>query len=145
MSTLTLSNAEIKILDKGLKFAPPCGLNKFQTYMDIHKYVRKVNIKRYLLSNPFKGNRATVDGVRHSNVWNASLFNPPGGLALSVCVSGCGAKGLDTRYKLRCRRIWSWDLISYVLIRIWLSAPLIRRAGLSYWTKGIMLQKYNVY
>lgn len=54
--------------------------------MDVHKYVRKVNIKHYLLSNPIKGNRVTIDYVLHSNFSNTSLFNPPGGLAPSLKV-----------------------------------------------------------
>lgn len=58
-SMAILSDAEKHVLDRGLKFAPPRRLNKFETYMDVHKFVRKLNIKRYMSSNPVKANRMT--------------------------------------------------------------------------------------
>lgn len=76
-STINLSPDEISLLDKGLKFAPPQRLNKFQTYMDIHKYTRKLSVKRYIMSNPIKIGRNVQTDVQHSNLANASLFNPP--------------------------------------------------------------------
>lgn len=40
------------VLDKGLKYAPIKNLNKFDTYIGIQKYVRKIKIKKNILSNP---------------------------------------------------------------------------------------------
>lgn len=54
--------------------------------MDIHNYIRKLNIKRYLLSNPIKDPQILREDVRHSGLSNASLFNPPGSLAPSLGV-----------------------------------------------------------
>lgn len=49
-------------------------------YIDIHKYIRKVNIKKYFLTNNNCGNKSTkyseVIGV-DSGLKNKSLFNPP--------------------------------------------------------------------
>lgn len=54
--------------------------------MDVHKYVRKLNIKRYMLSNPIVDRSTTNSEFHHSNLSNASLFNPPGALAPSLRV-----------------------------------------------------------
>lgn len=86
LSGIPLTSDETAILDKGLKFAPPKPLNKFQTYMDIHKYTRRLNIKRYLLTNPINTLNNNHTNVKHSGLANASLFNPPGGLPASIKV-----------------------------------------------------------
>lgn len=57
-------------LNKGLKFESPQNLNKFQTFIDVKKYTRKLNIKIYLFSNPAR--QLTL------------LFNPPENLAPNV-------------------------------------------------------------
>lgn len=74
------------MLDKGLKFAPPRSLSKFRTYMDMHKYVRKLNIKRYLASNPVRSDLGVGSQFQHSGLSNAPLFNPPGVMAPSIRV-----------------------------------------------------------
>lgn len=76
LSTQVSTNNEKAILDKGLKFAPPKGLNKFQTFMDIHKYIKKVYIKCYFLSNPVKEGRLASTEIQSAHLSNASLFNP---------------------------------------------------------------------
>lgn len=53
--------------------------------MDIHKYTRKLNIKRYMLSNPINPQEKNSN-IRHSGLANALLFNPPGGLPASIKV-----------------------------------------------------------
>lgn len=45
LSTATLSHEEKVVLNHGLKFVPPRPLNKLETYMDFHKYVRKLNVQ----------------------------------------------------------------------------------------------------
>lgn len=52
LSSKTLSDLEISLLNKGFKFAPPKKLNKFQTYIDVHRYVRKINIKQHFALAP---------------------------------------------------------------------------------------------
>lgn len=43
LSRIPLNSNEIKVIDKGLKFAPTNNLNKFETYVNIQKYMRKHN------------------------------------------------------------------------------------------------------
>lgn len=64
------------VLDRGLKFVPTQNLNKFQTYVNIQKCVRTLNIKKYFLSNPIN-RKLTIYGGVHSNLLNKSTFNPP--------------------------------------------------------------------
>lgn len=51
MSGVPLNSNESKVLDKELKFAPTKNLNTFETYVNIQKYMRKVNIKKYFIYN----------------------------------------------------------------------------------------------
>lgn len=44
LSTKVLTDPERVVLEKGLKFVKPRSLDTFQTYMDVHKFVRKFNI-----------------------------------------------------------------------------------------------------
>lgn len=78
LSGKPLTQEEIGVLDKGLKYAPVKNLDKFETYIQIQKYVRTLNIKKYIASNPFK-KRAPVENsdVVHSSLRNKSIFNPP--------------------------------------------------------------------
>lgn len=74
-----LSNEELSVLDKGLKYAPIQNLNKFNTYIRIRKYVRKITIKKALLSNPLTRDISTSSDkrmIQHSSLRNKSLFNP---------------------------------------------------------------------
>lgn len=54
--------------------------------MDVHKFVQKLNIKRYMLTNPIRENNMVRMKFQHSSLSNASLFNPPGALAPSIRV-----------------------------------------------------------
>lgn len=54
--------------------------------MDIHKYVRTINIKRYLVSIPNRQSGLIQQKYQHSGLANASTLNPPGGLAPSLRV-----------------------------------------------------------
>lgn len=66
------------VLDKGLKFLPPKSLNKFATFIDVHKYVRKLNIQRYFVTNPTRPLLPEITShVVHSGLSNPSIFNPP--------------------------------------------------------------------
>ena len=51
--------------------------------MDIHKFIRKINIKRYMMGVSCS-NQPSVNHYVYSGLANASLFNPPGGLAPSL-------------------------------------------------------------
>lgn len=74
-----ISADELSVLDKGLKYAPANNLNKFDTYIGILKYIRKVNVKKYYLSNPYNTINTTRNNttmVTHSTLRNNSVFNP---------------------------------------------------------------------
>ena len=55
-------------------------------YMDVHKYVRKVNIKRYFASIPGNTGTRVQQEYHHSGLSNASTFNPSGVMAPSLRV-----------------------------------------------------------
>lgn len=44
-------------------------------------FTRKLNVKRYILSNLIRNTRNVSHDIQRSKLSNASLFNPPGGLA----------------------------------------------------------------
>lgn len=46
LSHVQFSNDELKVLDLGLKFAPDKSLDKFEVYIDLHKFMRKLNTKK---------------------------------------------------------------------------------------------------
>lgn len=54
--------------------------------MDIHKFIRRLNIKRYMASSPIQDKRILPTNFQHSGLANASQFNPPGTLAPSLKV-----------------------------------------------------------
>lgn len=77
---MDLSEDELRVLDKGLKFAPIRNFNKFQTYISLQKFVRTLNIKCYFLSKPGEPPRTSAQVLpsgTHSNLSNKSVFNPP--------------------------------------------------------------------
>lgn len=84
MSGIELTKAEKTILNKGLKFVPHKPQNKFQTSIDVQKYVRKLNIKRYFLTIPRGTNAVHRDKSSGTSLRNASIFNPPGKSAPSI-------------------------------------------------------------
>lgn len=73
MSGKDLSREEISILDKGIKFAPKKGLNKFDTYVGVQKFIRKLNIKKYFALNPVE---KTAINEKFTGLRNNSVFNP---------------------------------------------------------------------
>ena len=71
-----LTNKETNILNLGLKCGLNRPINKFNVFIDIHKYTRRLSMKKYFLNKyPNSVNRvptpATDSGLR-----NKSLFNP---------------------------------------------------------------------
>lgn len=87
MSSKVLSKEEFITLDKGLKFVLPKKLDKFYTFIDVHKFIRKINIQWYLASNPCERfDRAATSGTVHLGLSNPSLFNPPVPVAPAVSI-----------------------------------------------------------
>lgn len=46
MSNIVLTHKETNILKLELKCAPKKAINKFEVYRDIHKYIRKIDLKK---------------------------------------------------------------------------------------------------
>lgn len=71
---------QTKVLDLGLKFAPQKPLDKFETYIDFNLFIRKLNLKKFFLTQTPSIERQTEDTVDkqvvHTNLRNKSLFNP---------------------------------------------------------------------
>lgn len=68
-----LTREEIFTLDRGIKYAPKKGLNKFQTYVGIQTFIRKLNVMKYYVQNPME--RVVMEG-NHTELRNNSVFNP---------------------------------------------------------------------
>lgn len=81
-----LNKTKILTLDKGLKYAPSRCLDRFETFIDIKKYVMKLSIKRWVIL--CKKSTTVVEGnkVVHSALSNASLFNSPGNMPSKLLV-----------------------------------------------------------
>lgn len=50
LSEVSLTKEEMVVLDRGLKYAPVRNMTKFDIYVDIQKYVQKLNIKKYVIT-----------------------------------------------------------------------------------------------
>lgn len=84
---MNFTEAEKLVLDKGLKFVPPRKLNTFSTFIDIHKYMGKLNVQRYVASNPSRPSHLQISShTVHSGLTNPLLFNPPVPTASSIKV-----------------------------------------------------------
>lgn len=55
--------------------SPPKTLNKFSTFIDIQKFIRKLSIQRHFLSFPSNTSSAINDVHIHTGLSNPSLFN----------------------------------------------------------------------
>lgn len=65
-------------MNLGLKCAPKKEMNKFDVYIDTHKFIRTMNIKKHFLSHPVEASvKAKVPLNRiDSGLKNKSIFNP---------------------------------------------------------------------
>lgn len=68
-----LNKEEIKVLDKGLKYAPVKNVNK---YVQVQKFMRTLNQNKYFLSKPDTRPLLRETGC-FSTLKNRSVFNPP--------------------------------------------------------------------
>ena len=73
-----MNSKELNILNTGLKCAPRKIMNKFDLYIDTHKFIRTLNLKKYFLSHPVESSmRSNVAPLYiDSGLKNRSLFNP---------------------------------------------------------------------
>lgn len=80
LTNLEFSESELEVLSQGLKFAPNKNINKFNLFIDIEKYIRKLNIRKHFSghkTNPTT--KETEDPFVHSSLKNNSVFNPKKG------------------------------------------------------------------
>lgn len=76
LSDVSFTPQELKMLDLGLKFAPSKPLDKFELHVDLKKFLRKLNIKKFFLENPPDARENNINSeFQHTNVRNNSLFN----------------------------------------------------------------------
>lgn len=54
-------------------------MNKFEVFIDVHKYIRKLSVKRHYLSKAGKRNFISYQPNPYisTGLRNASMFNPP--------------------------------------------------------------------
>lgn len=71
-----MSEDELRVLDKGLKFTPVRNFSKFHAHVNIQKFVRTLNIKKYFLAKLAERTAIAPVGI-HSNLSNKSVFNLP--------------------------------------------------------------------
>lgn len=79
LSNAILSRKETNILHLGLKCGLKRPINKFDVFIDIHKYIRKVNMKKYFLNKNSQPVSAMASVPVDSGLRNKSLFNPVNG------------------------------------------------------------------
>lgn len=79
LSNVALTHKETNILHLGLKCGLKRPISKFDVFVDVHKYMRKLNIKKYFLNK-----NANLVGISGSTsvavdrgLHNKLLFNPP--------------------------------------------------------------------
>lgn len=68
----------MRVLDLGLKYAPEKSLDPFEVFIDLQKFVRKLNIRKFFAikgeQEPQKENEDSI--YKHSKLKNNSTFNP---------------------------------------------------------------------
>lgn len=79
LSTRVLTEGELLALDKGLKYAPSKTFDEFKAYVDLNKFMRKLNIKRFFLNKGLPDTNPSMSQADfvHTKLKNNSLFNPP--------------------------------------------------------------------
>lgn len=66
----------MRILDLGLKFAPQKKIDKFEVFIDLQKFIRKLKIKKHYALNNKITPTVEPSGFAHKKLKNNSIFNP---------------------------------------------------------------------
>lgn len=74
LSDVQFSKEELEVLDLGLKFAPDKPLDKFEVYIDLQKFMRKLNIKKHFAMNTDNRIKENSEYIQ-TNLRNNSIFN----------------------------------------------------------------------
>lgn len=72
LSDVSFSNDELKVLDLGLKFSPEKDADKFEVYIDLQKFMRKLNLKKHFAIKGGKIQSEFTQTTLHNNL----IFNP---------------------------------------------------------------------
>uniref|UniRef100_A0A8C5Q3U3 Reverse transcriptase domain-containing protein n=1 Tax=Leptobrachium leishanense TaxID=445787 RepID=A0A8C5Q3U3_9ANUR len=75
LSTKVLTEAQIKVLKKGLKYAPTRNIDKFETYVDLQNFKKNLCLKKYFLRNPL-ARTAPIEIYQHTKLKEKSNFYP---------------------------------------------------------------------
>lgn len=76
LTTKILEPDQIKVLQKGLKFAPTNQFNTFQAYNNTHKFIRKLSLKKLFSKNTnHKESNKSLEYI-HTELKPKSTFNP---------------------------------------------------------------------
>lgn len=76
LSSGILNLDEINFLDLGLKYTPDKNVSKFEVYIDLQKFIRKLNIKKLYLMKKTNAATPTQTIYKHTKLRNNSTFNP---------------------------------------------------------------------
>ncbi|CAH2283139.1 Hypothetical predicted protein [Pelobates cultripes] len=75
ISSYTLNEHEMAILKKGLKFAPSTSNSQFNTFIDLHKFIGKLTVKKNFFENKYT-KCAEEEGYTHTDLHPQSTFYP---------------------------------------------------------------------
>lgn len=75
LSSATFSVEELKVLELSLKYAPSKSVDKFRTFIDLHKFISKINIKKHFASI-INDAQPTDTSFENCALRNKSTFNP---------------------------------------------------------------------
>ncbi|XP_063820331.1 zinc finger MYM-type protein 1-like [Pseudophryne corroboree] len=76
ISSHVLTENGKKVLEKGLKYAPAIPINKFETFVNIHKFIRKLCIKKLFLSKESVEELGNIEMTDHTPFKPKSVFYP---------------------------------------------------------------------
>lgn len=76
LTDITLTDQELYVLDQVLKFAPTKNMDKFETFVDLQKFGRKLNIKKHFAIKEDTNKAIPPEKYTHSGLRNKSTFNP---------------------------------------------------------------------
>lgn len=75
LSSVQFTREELKVLELGLKYAPDKPFDQFEAFIDLQKFLRKLNIKKHFAMNPGELRRVDSD-FEQTRLKNNSIFNP---------------------------------------------------------------------
>uniref|UniRef100_A0A8C5N036 Uncharacterized protein n=1 Tax=Leptobrachium leishanense TaxID=445787 RepID=A0A8C5N036_9ANUR len=75
LTSVTLTDAQTKVLKKGLKYAPTAHMDLFNVYIDLQKFKKNLCLKKYFMKNPVEKENP-VHFYKHTTLKDKSTFFP---------------------------------------------------------------------